>query len=73
LRQLSANCCRTVTMTPNTSLWWWALIDSVGEIEAKGVKDESLVKAYVKPTLSTPIRERFDKAGKPLPQTDEGR
>ena len=31
-----------------TTLWWWALIDSVGEIEAKGVKDESLVKAYVK-------------------------
>ena len=31
-----------------TSLWWWSLIDSVGEIEAKGVKDESLVKAYVK-------------------------
>jgi hypothetical protein len=24
------------------------------------------------PTLSTPIWERFDKAGKPLPQTDEG-
>ena len=31
-----------------TSLWWWALIDSLDEIEAKGVKDESLVKAYVK-------------------------
>jgi hypothetical protein len=25
------------------------------------------------PTLSTPIWERCDKAGKPLPQTDEGR
>jgi hypothetical protein len=25
------------------------------------------------PTVSTPIRESFDKAGKPLPQTDEGR
>ena len=28
---------------------------------------------YHKPTLSTPNRERFDKDGKPLPQTDEGR
>jgi hypothetical protein len=28
---------------------------------------------YVLPTLSTPIRERCDKAGTPLSHTDEGR
>ena len=27
---------------------------------------------FFKPTLSTPTREKFDKADRPLPQTSEG-
>jgi hypothetical protein len=40
--------CLCLSWDRYTSLWWWALIDSLDEIEDKGIKDEKLIKAYKK-------------------------
>ena len=48
-----------------------------GEDEPKAIAEwvslrSEMLKALLKPTLSRPNREKFDKADRPLPQTSEG-